>query len=76
MNRKARCLKATAVFFKTFWDMDFFLKKVNNYLFIFGCTRSWLLCPASSSCGEWALLLVVASLVAEPRLKTTMGLVL
>ena len=66
-------------FSKTFfWCGLFFKKLIIICLFIFACTRSWLLCPASSSCDEWALLLVVvcgllvavASLVVEPRLKT------
>ena len=30
------------------------------HLFIFGCTGSWLLCRAFSSCAEWGLLLQCA----------------
>ena len=34
-------------------------------LFIFGSTGSSLLCGLFSSCGEWRLLIAVASLVAK-----------
>ena len=35
------------------------------FTFTYGCAGSWLMCVGFSCCGEWGLLIAVASLVAE-----------